>query len=543
MLVYSYTVHRKYSVLSYPLGIRIRGKRGRVTRIRVASMFSPVELDRDKQTVERLGRELRRLRKTGVNGEQIDSLVRQIKQVRSRRLDAFRANANLKRKKAHAAAVDGFNCCKYWLAGKGRYCKMVRKSGAQFCPAHMHGAKVNSDKGSMGRKRARTSAYAAGIKAADTALDPTRPFYCHNVNRDFAHADDASTSGTIPRSAADIRRFDNKMKKLLSSVVPSQIGSSEPPLQECLPESCRRHVQEARSLARVSTGLFEENAEVESAGASQCLPMTRLIKHSRQIASIIGNMEAAGLTVSPSQTTFVELGAGKATLSGMLSQTTSGHGGHFVLIDRGTGFRNKSDRKIRNSQLSSLERHTIDIADLVLDKIPATKNRSHCVLISKHLCGAATCLGLRSVVSMKKARQQSGEDDKKEGASESSVLGMCLATCCHHACTWNDYVNKEFFRKGGFSPSDFNAMLRMSSWGTCGFGRQKTSAHAGPGLQASEESIPDSEKIAIGQRCKMLLDVGRILYLQDAGFKCEIVRYVDGALTPENRLLVATAIP
>ena len=59
-------------------------------------------------------------------------------------------------------------------------------------------------------------------------------------------------------------------------------------------------------------------------------------------------------------------------------------------------------------------------------------------------------------------------------------------------------------------------MLRMSSWGTCGFGRARTSH------DENNHGLPDTEKIAIGQRCKMALDIGRMLYLQQHGFQCEM---------------------
>ena len=53
--------------------------------------------------------------------------------------------------------------------------------------------------------------------------------------------------------------------------------------------------------------------------------------------------------------------------------------------------------------------------------------------------------------------------------------------------------------------------VAMSSWGTCGFGGR---AHR----DENNHGLPDTEKIAIGQRCKMALDIGRMLYLQQHGF-------------------------
>ena len=66
------------------------------------------------------------------------------------------------------------------------------------------------------------------------------------------------------------------------------------------------------------------------------------------------------------------------------------------------------------------------------------------------------------------------------GAAECSiprVKGMALATCCHHLCTWKDYVNREFFTQGGFTEKDFNTLLRMTSWATSGFGKARSIAY------------------------------------------------------------------
>ena len=133
----------------------------------------------------------------------------------------------------------------------------------------------------------------------------------------------------------------------------------------------------------------------------------------------------------------------------MLSETLSGRGASYVLIDRGTGFRNKCDRKIRNRPENGLRRYTIDIADLVLDEIPAVKQKRHCVLLSKHLCGVATCLGLRSAVAMKNAQ------DARKVAAKLKVDGDVISPHFENVpgdllsprLLMDDHVNKEFFRK------------------------------------------------------------------------------------------------
>lgn len=48
------------------------------------------------------------------------------------------------------------------------------------------------------------------------------------------------------------------------------------------------------------------------------------------------------------------------------------------------------------------------------------------------------------------------------------VKGVAMATCCHHRCSWESYVGKEFLSHHGFSRTEFEALIRMSSWCVCG---------------------------------------------------------------------------
>ena len=81
-----------------------------------------------------------------------------------------------------------------------------------------------------------------------------------------------------------------------------------------------------------------------------------MIKHARQIASIVGNLEEAHLASDPLNTSFVEMGAGKGTLSCMLSET-SGRGGSYYLLDRGTAFRNKKDKHTHMERKTTSSNH------------------------------------------------------------------------------------------------------------------------------------------------------------------------------------------
>ena len=50
---------------------------------------------------------------------------------------------------------------------------------------------------------------------------------------------------------------------------------------------------------------------------------------------------------------------------------------------------------------------------------------------------------------------------------ERQVLGVVLALCCHHRCTWQSYVGKAFFESCGLSARQFHIMSSMCGWATC----------------------------------------------------------------------------
>lgn len=53
--------------------------------------------------------------------------------------------------------------------------------------------------------------------------------------------------------------------------------------------------------------------------------------------------------------------------------------------------------------------------------------------------------------------------------------------------------------------------------------------------------LPGEEKERLGRLCKLLIDQGRLQYLQRRGFRAALQRYTDPAVSLENVLL--TALP
>ena len=191
------------------------------------------------------------------------------------------------------------------------------------------------------------------------------------------------------------------------------------------------------------------------------------------------------------------------------------------------------------------------------------------VAIAKHLCGPATDYACRSL--------QHGER-------------IAIAPCCRYLCQWES-TNPSFFTKLGFTQRDFAVCVIVSQWATMKQPKTKKKInlpkeqeqqhlHCGkegdatpvrppppppwprlpelPPTPLSSSSLDDndscffvdsktfestfsrSDKIALGQRCKLLIDTARAYRLQDRGYTVRLVRYT--TLSLEDYLLLATPL-
>lgn len=129
---------------------------------------------------------------------------------------------------------------------------------------------------------------------------------------------------------------------------------------------------------------------------------------------------------------FVEMGCGKGRLS--LAVCTAVAGARLLLVDRAHN-RNKADKYLRAAG-ADYHRIYADITHLDLGAVPMLANSS-LVCISKHLCGSATDVTLTCLRSLCERESLS--------ASRPKLAGVGIATCCHHRCTWRDYVGKTWW--------------------------------------------------------------------------------------------------
>eukprot|EP00295_Goniomonas_pacifica_P022618 CAMPEP_0175940168 /NCGR_PEP_ID=MMETSP0108-20121206/23647_1 /TAXON_ID=195067 ORGANISM="Goniomonas pacifica, Strain CCMP1869" /NCGR_SAMPLE_ID=MMETSP0108 /ASSEMBLY_ACC=CAM_ASM_000204 /LENGTH=210 /DNA_ID=CAMNT_0017264591 /DNA_START=15 /DNA_END=647 /DNA_ORIENTATION=+ len=205
------------------------------------------------------------------------------------------------------------------------------------------------------------------------------------------------------------------------------------------------------------------------------------------------------------------------------------------------------DRQLRGGwrgKAVSFERlRRVDIRHLNLSKVPGLTGLN-VTAVSKHLCGGATDLSLRCLAN------SAGRD------STFRWHGVAIATCCHGLCDWDTYIGKEFWLEQGLSAEEFMALKKLTSWGTCGAGREAGQAADLPAEgaavehaaapEATEEvvegplaALSAEERCALGRRIKSLIDAGRAAWLRRQGFRVELVRFCDPTVSPENTLLLA----
>ena len=261
-------------------------------------------------------------------------------------------------------------------------------------------------------------------------------------------------------------------------------------------------------------------------------------KYTIQQASLIGNMKDLGL-LSP-KAFYLEFGCGKAELSryvGLCIQKdlTSGDGSEypsygFGLIDRGVN-RMKMDSKIRldasegkYSFSPRIKRTRIDIKDINLDAFLEDVDHEEIVVISKHLCGAATDLTFNLLVNS--SLLQPG----------SRLRGLTIAMCCRHACCYESLLpnSKKYLRNMGIEKaSDFNSLKRIASWALSG---NRSTPKNGTGYDKSQ--LVGSEMEELGLTARHLIDESRVIGLNDIlterGFEANLFLYVEKEVTLEN---------
>ena len=243
-------------------------------------------------------------------------------------------------------------------------------------------------------------------------------------------------------------------------------------------------------------------------------------RHFTQYAAIITGIHTVGLlfpSTAPGPV-YVEFGAGRGYLAHFLSDLRED--ADVLLLER-QAYRFKAERSLKGRS-GSVSRLRIDIKDVVLSEVPQLVGRDF-IGIGKHLCGAATDMALRACFT---PRQKSLQHKR-------CAIGFAVATCCHHRCTWDSYVNRSYLAKLGFHRSCFSALVKISSWATLDASQVREVQDVG-----SANGLTWQNKRRLGCLAKDLIDTGRVKWAESLGWEGRLLTYIDSSISPESRLVL-----
>lgn len=405
--------------------------------------------------------------------------------------------------------------CQYYLMKKFRYCRMYHTDDSVFCTEHRD--LITNSEGTHKRIPCpldnRHTCYERlleqHLKKCNSREELRPAYYVHNINTEPLCDDEDCKM--VDWSSVDFE----KIMKLIDTVRNIHKGIT-----------CIQHSDYVQHPVLINELSNTENGD-------------HALKHLSQLAALLSLMENDSLI--DSDACYVEFGAGKGGLSHWIEKSLeNSSNSNFFLVEKG-GVRYKKDVYHRNDNSASFERLRIDIQHLDLEKAMRSSNKSgHIIGIGKHVCGAATDVSLKCLGRL----VDNEECDKRE------IKGIMLALCCHHRCTWREYVGKDFLLNLGFTSADFSYLVKMCSWATCDTENQININHAKFNYPKEDGSFNNYNHVKygnlkpvqreeIGYMCKNIIDEGRIHYLKQLGFDASLKYYIDKSVTLENCCLIA----
>lgn len=124
------------------------------------------------------------------------------------------------------------------------------------------------------------------------------------------------------------------------------------------------------------------------------------------------------------------------------------------------------------------------------------------------------------------------------------IRGLIVAFCCHHKCEYSSYVGREYLQRCDFTADEFPVLCSIASWATCG-SRLKSDANSPRDPTARQhatvsQSLKLEKREIIGRKAKILLNWGRLIFLESAGFQAKLLYYTSTDVSLENMCIVAT---
>ncbi|CAL6106145.1 Methyltransferase_TRM13 [Hexamita inflata] len=127
-------------------------------------------------------------------------------------------------------------------------------------------------------------------------------------------------------------------------------------------------------------------------------------------------------------------------------------------------------------------------------------------IIGKHLCGGATDCVLNYATNIR-------------------IESFVIALCCHCKSDGHSYINQQLFKDLGVSREMLELIHRTTTWQFAFKGQQ---------CNALQE-----QKKETGFKARVILDVGRVLWLQENGYDVDVVKYCEETESDECWALIA----
>ncbi|XP_013171435.1 PREDICTED: tRNA:m(4)X modification enzyme TRM13 homolog isoform X2 [Papilio xuthus] len=424
--------------------------------------------------------------------------------------------------------------CQFYVVRKKRLCRMTVRPGNQYCGEHNPLPKDDLCKDDS---------------RIPCPNDPKHTCYVRRLQKHLSicNARPLDDPDYIVRNVNCPPDSGTCWRRPLTQYTRSQIQHVIDKINCLYKEHVEVNIENAPEMA-IHNAVLEEFTTVGRTESS--------LRHLRQASSILHLVEAEGLVKEG--TCYVELGAGKGQLSVFAAEAWCGEGdGSSVMLVERAALRHKRDNRLR---AGAAHRLRADLAHLVLGRTPAVRDSRATVALAKHLCGVATDYALRCVV---------GAGD------ETRAAGLVMATCCHHRCELSAYVGE--LQELGISDEEFNIMLGVVSWATCGHGRSRryrgetdvtdtsNDLNDSESDESSETEVNHEQRVTeeeskerkcskpsaglavggraeVGRRAKAVVDWGRVMYLRRRGWRARLCHFVPRHVSLENVCIVATAL-
>lgn len=447
-------------------------------------------------------------------------------------------------------------------------------------------------------------------------VDPSHTIYKHNLSVHVKKCNRKKQAQELDQqqyycldcnARGDSDLISEEVKLTLS--VDSQVSSAAllKKVRECYDRLVRRHIEYSVSTVDADSALDTKLLKILSGDQTA----KKRVRHAEQDIHLVHEMVDYELIKNSSvcrkeqnydtdYATFVELGAGKGLLgmavvsaathsptddadSAAKAQSIEDHQENdratvsLVMIER-AGNRKKIDRYLKTMKgIDQVHRIKMDIRHVYLPGLPTlhasssntSASTNHVVLIAKHLCGVASDFAIKSAFPLANSSTK-----HQEGFAR---CGLAIATCCHHACQFEDYVGKDWLASQGLSRHDFEQMKSWSGWATS-HARNETGAESDDssseevesaessdnkknyqatresafancaqgsnrGVQhspAAELALSHSEMSEVGWQCKRIIDYGRIQYIEKVlGMSVRYTKYCERELSPECMVILA----